>query len=75
MNLTFDWYVVTDDGVQMGFVGPLGTYTIRVTDAELAAVANLAQFRALVTAKLQRKVQAAGIAARLDRLVGQSVSI
>lgn len=75
MNLTFDWYAVVDDGVVLGFVGSNATYTIAVTDAELAAVSTVGQFRTLVTAKLQRKVQAAGIAARLDGLVGQTLSI
>lgn len=79
--LTFQSYEVEDTGVAMTFVnftpgaGLPTDYTIRVTDAELAAVTTAVQLRNLVTTKLQRKLQAAGIASKLDTFIGQSVTI
>lgn len=80
-DLTFLRYKVSDAGVEMEFVNPFPgaglptNYTILLTDAELSSVTNLAQLRTLVVAKLQRKIQAAGIASKLDPLIGQSVTI
>lgn len=76
MTLTFRSYAVTDDGIALTFEGSGdGAYTIFLTDAELSAIATQAQLRAAVTAKLQRKVNATGIASKLEPLIGQSVSI
>jgi hypothetical protein len=80
-DLTFLRYVVEDDATYLEFLWPepgagkATNYTIRLTDAELAAVTNAAQLRTLVTGKLQRKLQATGIASRLDSFIGQTVTI
>lgn len=80
-DLTFKSYVVDDSGVAMTFVnftpgaGLPTDYTIRVTDSELAAVSTANQLRTLVVGKLQRKIQAAGIASKLDTFIGQTVTI
>ena len=81
VSMTFTEYGITDTGIQMNFVcynpGPgLPTdYTVFLTDAEIAAVSNLAQFKSLVLGKLQRKFRATGIASKLDQYIGQSVVI
>lgn len=80
-DLTFLRYEVTDTGVSMEFLnpapGPAKTtnYTIFVTDAELSGVSTPAALRTLVVAKLQRKLQASGIASKLDTFIGQTVTI
>lgn len=80
-SLTFQSYEVVDTGVEMSFVnftpgaGLPTDYTIIVTDSELSGVNTLAALRTLVTAKLQRKIQAAGIASKLEPLIGQTVTI
>jgi hypothetical protein len=80
-DLTFKGYAVQDTGIQMDFVnffpgpGKPTDYSIFLTDAELSAVATQVQLRTLVTTKLQRKLQAAGIATKLDQFIGQTVTI
>ncbi len=80
-DLTFLRYRVEDDATYMEFLWPnpgpgLATnYTIRLTDAELAAVTTQPQLRTLVISKLQRKLQAAGIASKLDLFINQTVTI
>lgn len=81
MEMVFVRYEVQDDGVTLEFLAPdpgpgrLTAYSIFVTDAELAATTTSPQLRTLVTAKLQRKVQATNIASKLDGFIGQSVTI
>lgn len=78
---TFTGYAMTDDGIRLVFsvddpgAGRPSEWAVGLTDAELAGVSTMAQFRALVVSKLQRKVQAAGVASKLDPLVGQSVQL
>lgn len=80
-TLTFTGYEVDDASVRLTFLNPdpgpgrASEYTIAVSDAELAAVTTAAQLRTLVTAKLQRKLQAANIASKLDGFIGQPVTI
>ena len=80
-SLTFLSYEVEDTGIEMEFLNPTPgpgkatNYTIFVTDAELSGVSTPAQLRTLVVAKLQRKIQASGIASKLDTFIGQSVTI
>jgi len=80
MNFRFDSYSVTDDGILFVFsrvdAGREGTgYTCFVTDAELAAISTPAQLRTLIVGKLQRKLQASGIASKLDSFIGATVTI
>jgi len=80
MILTFEGYNVLNDGVALEFRPGENTtkdarFTVFLSDAELTTIVTLAQLRAIVISKLQRKVQAAGIASKLDPLVGQSVTI
>lgn len=81
-DFTFLGYAVDDEGIEMKFVNyfppaekPNNYLTIRVTDTELSAITSAAQLRTLVTTKLQRKVQASGIASKLDAFIGQTVTI
>lgn len=78
---TFSSYSTTDTGIDLRFViddpgpGRPSEWTVALSDAELAGISTMAQFRSLVIAKLQRKVLNAGIGARLDPLIGQTVQI
>lgn len=80
-TMTFIGYEVKDTGIEMTFLcanpgaGEVSYWPVEVSNAEVAALATLTDFRNLVIAKLQRKYRAAGIASRLDGLIGQSVSI
>lgn len=80
-TLTFTGYTVEDGGITLRFLcgdpggGEPSDYTVLLTDAEIATVANAAQFRSLVLGKLQRKLRASGIATRLDLYIGQSVTL
>lgn len=80
-TLTFTGYTVTDFGVDLRFVcadpgpGEPNDYRVFVSDAELAAVGTLAQFRTLVDGKLSRTIRAATIASRLDQFIGQSRTV
>lgn len=80
-SFTFLGYDVQDTGIELEFAnftpGPgLPTnYTILITDAEIAGVSTLSQLRTLVIGKLRRKLQAEGIATKLDPLIGLSVTI
>ena len=80
-DLTFLRYSVEDDATYLEFLWPdpgagkATNYTIRLTDAELATVSTQPQLRTLITGKLQRKIQAVGIASKLDLFVGQAVTI
>jgi len=79
--MRFSGYQVLDDGIRLDFVcaapgpGNETDYAVTVTNAELAAVATLADFFALVTTKLKRKYRAQNIASKLDNLIGQSVTV
>jgi hypothetical protein len=81
MTFRFDSYEVADDGIALHFVSPdpgpgrPSDYFVTVTDAELAAAANAAQLRTLVTAKLQRKFRAAGISTKLDAFIGSTIDL
>lgn len=78
---TFSSYEMTDAGIALHFTiddpgaGRPTEWTVPVSDAEITAVTTLAEFRALVVAKLQRKVQAAGFATKLDPLIGRTVQL
>lgn len=80
-DLTFIGYEVTDSGTTLEFVNPNPgagkptNYTILLTDAELSSVSTANQLRTLVTGKLQRKLQAANIASKLDPFIGATVTI
>ena len=80
-TFTFTAYEVRDDGIRMDFVclnpgpGQANDYSIVITDAELAAVSTVPQFTTLVTNKLQRKIRASGIAAKLDPRIGAALVI
>jgi hypothetical protein len=79
--MTFIGYEVQDDGILLTFLcgdpgaGEASLWPVMVTNAELAAVTTLTEFRNLVITKLQRKYRAAGIASKLDGLIGQSVTV
>ena len=75
MIWTFEYYNVTDTGIEMFFLNANTRVMIFVTDAELSGITTQNQLRTLVIAKLQRKLQANGIAAKLDPLIGNSVTI
>ena len=81
MDMTFTGYCVEDAGVRLNFVagtrsgGEPSDYSIFATDAELASLTSAADFLTFVTARLNRKVKAVGIAARLDGLIGRKVVI
>lgn len=81
VTMTFTSYQVQDGGIVMGFVcsnpggGEDSDYTIFFTDAEIAAIGNLAQFNAAVLTKLKRKFRAENIASRLDPMIGRSVTL
>jgi hypothetical protein len=74
-------YEVEDASIAMEFLnaapgaGNPTNYTIRFSDAELGAVTTQLQLRNAVQAKLRRKLQAEGIASKLDAFVGMSVTI
>lgn len=73
----FVGYTPVDDGIELRFCVPPETLEfvrVLVTDSELSGAANAAAVKALAIAKLQRKVNAANIAAKLDALVGQSIT-
>lgn len=80
-SLEFKRWELLDDGLRLHFLcadpgpGEWSDYAVTVTDAELSATANLAQLRTLVTNKLERRYRASAIAARLNPLLGQSVTI
>ena len=78
MDLTFLSYTVDTDGTSLLFTAMPAIseeYRIFFTDAELAAITTQLQLRNAVTTKLQRKVQAVGIASKLDGFIGQQVTI
>lgn len=80
MNFRFDGYQITDDAIIMQFSridsGREGYgYQVTLTDAELAGVSTAPQLRTLVLAKLKRKVQADGIATKLDSFIGQVLTL
>ena len=78
MNLTFLSYTVEKDGTRLLFTAMptiSEEYEIFFTDAELAAITTQLQLRNAVITKLQRKVQAVGIASKLDTFIGQQVTI
>lgn len=80
-NMTFNRYVVEDDGIRLWFVcsnpggGEPSDYTIFFTDAELSAITTQVQLRSAVITKLQRAYRATNIATKLDQFIGQSVTI
>ena len=81
MICTFTSYEVQDAGMTLHFVsqdpgaGKPSDYYILLTDADLATVTKLAEFQMLVQTRLKRKVNAVGIATKLDPLIGQSVVV
>lgn len=80
---TFLRYEVQTDGMSVRLYfqadnpGPENPneWMIAVTDTELSGVSNLGQMRTLVTTKLNRLIRSTGIAAKLDLLIGQSLTI
>jgi hypothetical protein len=82
MNLQFNGYSVTDTGVEFSFDFPTGEMAtistpiiVTLTDAELAAVTTQVQLRNALVTKLQRKIQKAGIASKLDQFINQTITI
>ena len=76
MSYRFVRYSIRDDGVVLSFYSSLGkTVAVLVTDAELAGVTNMGDFRTLVAAKLERKQQTSALAAKLDAILGQSLTV
>lgn len=79
ITATFVRYTVHEEGTRLVFTldgmgpGQDTEITILLTDAEVAGLTTLGLARVLVTAKLQRRLMASGIAPRLDSLLGQSV--
>ena len=80
-TMVFMDYQIRDDGIELHFVcynpgpGEITDYYILITDAEITAISNATQFKALIVAKLQRKLRAANLASKLDPFIGQSVVI
>jgi hypothetical protein len=82
-NATFTLtdYTIPDSGVQLHFVcanpGPsqVTDYIIVLTDTEISSVSTVADFKALVTTKLQRRYRTTALSTKLDGMVGQSVTI
>lgn len=74
-------YEVEDTGVLLEFLnsdpgpGLPSNYAIRFTDTEFSSVTTQLQLRNAVQAKLRRKLQAEGIASKLDGFIGQTVTI
>lgn len=81
MNFTFSRYVIEDSGIRLWFVcsnpgaGRATDYDILMIDSELSALTTPTQRLAAIKTKLQRKIQAAGIASVLDPLIGSVVTI
>lgn len=81
VQLIFTSYTVEDAGVRMEFLsadpGPgQDSYTyVMLTDAELAGATNQTQLRNLVQSRLERKIRAATIAAKLDAFIGQTLIV
>lgn len=80
-TLTFKGYEILDDGRRLHFVDfdpgaglPNDIYIV-CTDAELAASNTNAALRALVMGKLQRKLVADAVGARLDGFIDQTVTV
>ena len=72
-------YDVVDGGVNLYFhcpdpgPGMPSEWMVFCTDAEIAALTNLASAQTLVVNKLTRKFRRTATAAKLDQLVGRSV--
>ena len=75
MNFTFEYYTITDSGIELFFLNGNARTMIFLTDAELVGVSTQAQLRTLVIAKLKRKLKADCIASKLDALIGGTVPI
>lgn len=79
--MTFIGYTIEDTGVRMRFVcsnpggGEPSDYECLLTDAEVSGSANTAALRTLVTNKLNRRYRATGLSAKLDPLIGQTMTI
>lgn len=82
-NATFRFtdYLVDDDGIHLHYVcldpggGESSDYYLLMTFAEAEGITNLASYNAWITARLQRNIRAAGIASKLDSLIGRAVTI
>ena len=80
-ELTLMDYQITDLGLDLRFVcfvpgpGQATDYSIVLTDADLVGVATQAQLRSLVISRLQRKLRATALTAKIDPFVGQTVTI
>lgn len=79
--MTFASYEVEDTGTRLRFVcanpggGEPSDYSVFLTDADLAGISSTSALKALVTSKLNRQYRSAGIATKLDALIGQSITI
>ena len=74
MNLTLIGYTILNDGIELIFK-EVDDHIIFFTDAELDGLANLQALRTACIAKLQRKIHKTSIAAKLDPLIGQTITI
>jgi hypothetical protein len=76
----FKAYKVTDGGVTLIFVltppapGQEELHTVMVTDDEVKALKNAADFKALIEGKAKRKMKGNGLASILDTSLGMTVS-
>ena len=74
-------YSVQDESIRLDFnwddatPGSVTEISVRLTDTELASITTQLQLRNAVISKLQRKVQATGVASKLDPFIGQSLTI
>ena len=80
-SMVFTRYEIERDGVVLWFVcpdpgaGEPSDYAIYFTNAELAAVTDLASFQTACLTKLKRVYRAEGIATRLDGLIGRTLTL
>ena len=80
-KLIFDSYEVVDAGIYLTFLAPdpgpsqPSYWVILLTDADLTTAITQSDLSTLVRNRLQRKFRAAGIAAKLDSFIGQSITI
>jgi len=80
MTLFFESYTVQDSGIALRFEerfpdGHSDYQSIFLTQPELDVVSTQAQLRSLVEQKLKRKLNALGIASKLNQFIGQAVTI
>jgi hypothetical protein len=79
--MIFTSYTVEDAGIRFHFVcadpgpGLESDYFVFCTDAEVQACTTQPQLKALLTEKLDRAIRYGDFGAKLDPLLGQSITI